>query len=486
MDRTIAPRKHSPRRHFPLIQRRVTRSIALLALFSHLAVGDYRPLETRKTWTFSRPTPAYAEPERRTHLGDFQPGITVRLLRTLTEDKLWKVAYDRPQQAAIEAYIESPTSTRREENSRDLKEAQSVLAEFPLLDSLLKSPEPWAIPIQTLQQDYLQIPLNTIPEAELLESLGTLDKALHQLPTEFLHLIQINTQHLNYWSWTPAEIYIDYREPNNQKITINLWNKSDSSIRWNRAFPQLQETKARLSQVETLLGSKGYQQDRQSPRPSHAITALRNNEAFYYLANDLMIRLRWSRQEFISIDLLSYRQQRERQEQPNYGQNYSKHEFTRRTQNSVTTHPDGHCYIDAIPMIDQGEKGYCAAATLARILQYYGYPISMHAIGELAQTTAEGGTYDDDLFNSIRRFCNSTPFKITRFKNPRRDALLSYIERGIPLYWLIPGHARLINGVHPEGGIIYSDSWGFGHEFKKMTWSEFKNLNDLVFAIELK
>ena len=54
--------------------------------------------------------------------------------------------------------------------------------------------------------------------------------------------------------------------------------------------------------------------------------------------------------------------------------------------------PDGHCYIDAIPMIDQGEKGYCAAATLARILQYYGYPISMHAIGELAQTTAEGAT----------------------------------------------------------------------------------------------
>ena len=62
-------------------------------------------------------------------------------------------------------------------------------------------------------------------------------------------------------------------------------------------------------------------------------------------------------------------------------------------------------------MIDQGEKGYCAAATLARILQYYGYPISMHAIGELAQTTAEGGTYDDDLFNSIRRFCNSNSSK---------------------------------------------------------------------------
>lgn len=481
MHRMIAPIGLTPLAQTK--KRWITRSIPLLLLFaSNLTFGQYRPLEIPETWTFSRPTPAYAEPERHTHLGDFQSGITVRVLKTIPEDRLWKVAFYRPQKTAIEAYIQSPIA--HEKNPRALESAHSLLAEFPLLDSLLKSPEPWAIPIQTLRQDHLHIPPNESPEAELLElleSLGTLDKALHQAPTEFLHLIQVDTQHLNYWSWTPAEIYIDYREPNNQKITINLWNKSDSSIKWNRAFPQLQETKARLSQLEELLGGKRYQHQKNSPRPSHNITALRNNEAFYYLANDLMIRLRWSRQEFISIDLLSYRQQKIRKNQP-----LNQQSFSQRTRNSVATHPDGHCYIDAIPMISQGDKGYCAAATLARILQYYGYPISMHAIGELAQTTAEGGTYDDDLFNSIRRFCNSTPFKITRFKNPRRDTLLSYIERGIPLYWLIPGHARLINGVHPEGGIIYSDSWGYGHEFKKMTWSEFKNLNDLVFAIELK
>ena len=134
-------------------------------------------------------------------------------------------------------------------------------------------------------------------------------------------------------------------------------------------------------------------------------------------------------------------------------------------------------------MIDQGEKGYCAAATLARILQYY--DCNQHARHWRTSSDHRRRRHlCDDLFNSIRRFCNSTPSK-SPLKNPRRDALLSYIERGFPLL-VIPGHARLISGVHPEGGILYSDSWGFGHEFKKMTWSEFKNLNDLVFAIELK
>src|SRR5262249_53890016 len=36
--------------------------------------------------------------------------------------------------------------------------------------------------------------------------------------------------------------------------------------------------------------------------------------------------------------------------------------------------PDGDVFIPSIPMIDQGDKGYCAVASAARVLNYYGIP----------------------------------------------------------------------------------------------------------------
>ncbi len=41
---------------------------------------------------------------------------------------------------------------------------------------------------------------------------------------------------------------------------------------------------------------------------------------------------------------------------------------------SVVREPSGDVLIPNVPMVDQGDKGYCAVATSARILNYYGVP----------------------------------------------------------------------------------------------------------------
>lgn len=46
----------------------------------------------------------------------------------------------------------------------------------------------------------------------------------------------------------------------------------------------------------------------------------------------------------------------------------------------------------AVPMVDQGEKGYCAAATLERVLRFYGAEVDQHLLADLADTDAQGGT----------------------------------------------------------------------------------------------
>ena len=48
----------------------------------------------------------------------------------------------------------------------------------------------------------------------------------------------------------------------------------------------------------------------------------------------------------------------------------------------------GDVFVDNVPMVDQGQKGYCAAASAERVLRYYGVEIDEHQVAEAAGTTA--------------------------------------------------------------------------------------------------
>ena len=48
-----------------------------------------------------------------------------------------------------------------------------------------------------------------------------------------------------------------------------------------------------------------------------------------------------------------------------------------------------------------------------------------------------------------------------------------FIDKGVPLVWMIPGHIRILIGYNEAPGeIVYSDSWGKGHEKKTMSLAE--------------
>ena len=158
---------------------------------------------------------------------------------------------------------------------------------------------------------------------------------------------------------------------------------------------------------------------------------------------------------------------------------------------AVTLSKKGHVYVDNIPMIDQGKKGYCAAATLARVLQYYGYAVDQHALAELAKTEgqaskyARGGTYKKDIIRAMQRVCSSTPFRLKSIRKPKPQALLEVIEQGLPIIWFIPGHVRLLTGIHPDKNeIVFSDTWGAEYNHRIGTWDYFCNVNVDLWYLE--
>lgn len=59
---------------------------------------------------------------------------------------------------------------------------------------------------------------------------------------------------------------------------------------------------------------------------------------------------------------------------------------------NVAHEADGRVWIKNIPMVDQGEKGYCVPATVARVFAYYGMDgVDQHAMAALCQSRSGGG-----------------------------------------------------------------------------------------------
>lgn len=213
---------------------------------------------------------------------------------------------------------------------------------------------------------------------------------------------------------------------------------------------------------------------------------------------------------------------------------------------NVRKNPEGDVWIDNVPMVDQGQKGYCACAVTERVLRYYGSDIDEHQIAQMAGSSAQGGTSVAEMiravkavglqcklaFQSIVSMTDSVKdiekevekynkaakslkaptidvkscmeghtIMVGQIKDQMRPEVVmkmrmkdvrygkflsgikSQIDAGVPVFWgvtlgLFPergipqargGHMRLIIGYNAKTHeILYTDSWGAGHERKRM------------------
>ena len=214
---------------------------------------------------------------------------------------------------------------------------------------------------------------------------------------------------------------------------------------------------------------------------------------------------------------------------------------------NVAKSPNGDVFIDNVPMVDQGQKGYCAAAVAERVLRYYGNQIDEHEIAQQAGTQAQGGTnikkmketvtaigeknglgfqsivsmsagvgdLEDEIarYNkaaktekkpelSLAQFTRGNMIYVSEMREAmdakviyrmrQKDArfkkfsagIRQQINAGIPVFWgvtlgifpergvnpqSVGGHMRLIIGYNDKKKeVLYTDTWGEGHELKRM------------------
>lgn len=80
---------------------------------------------------------------------------------------------------------------------------------------------------------------------------------------------------------------------------------------------------------------------------------------------------------------------------------------SRNVKSNVMRNSRGDVWIKNIPMVDQGQKGYCAVATAERVLRYYGNNVDEHELAQMAGSTADGGTSSSELVKTVRRICSN-------------------------------------------------------------------------------
>jgi len=181
--------------------------------------------------------------------------------------------------------------------------------------------------------------------------------------------------------------------------------------------------------------------------------------------------------------------------------------------NNLTKADNGDIFISSLPMVDQGDKGYCVVATVQRVFEYYGIGADMHQIAQIAEADPDRGTSTllmaKELDKIDYRFRTrldiigmGRPGDMTDVKVRKGEYFVgkpvderkflkeirSHIDSGLPLLWSLElgrfpekpqlnpqtagGHMRLIIGYNDkEEEIIFSDSWGAGHEAKRMKMS---------------
>jgi hypothetical protein len=363
---------------------------------------------------------------------------------------------------------------------------------------------------------------------------------------------------------TPVETIVRFRDGTVAEVALSLYNRGD---RGEIKMAVFDAQVARLCQrLQRQTGSPGRE-----VAPHEAVSRVRQVRTTIWKTDTHLYRLETAvsrvrqegdqrfttRPEFITLTVLPAGV---RNSVATGTQKVAVGYYALRTK--VRHDAQGNVYLEGVPMVDQGEKGYCAVATVERVMRYYGVAVDEHEMAQRAMTLTGGGTDPVMLIRALRMMANSLNVRISslietdvnsfiamvreynrtargktkqeielptsgyidfddvfdemdpaifiasRTKNSAATARFAGIIRekignGYPLIWSVElgiveetpplrpnskgGHVRLIIGYNAKtGDVIYTDSWGAGHERKTMKLHYAWVITTGLFTIEPK
>ena len=102
---------------------------------------------------------------------------------------------------------------------------------------------------------------------------------------------------------------------------------------------------------------------------------------------------------------------------------------------NLETNSFGDCFIRSVPMVNQGNKGYCGPATLERCLLYYGITAyDMHSLAQICDTSAGGGTLLRQIHDESRKILRRYGLDL-KTRDLTMDSIAKVINQGHLIFW---------------------------------------------------
>lgn len=324
-------------------------------------------------------------------------------------------------------------------------------------------------------------------------------------------------------------------------LEILLYNRGDKGDMADKDFIALLEKATKAIDEASGTKSKRFINERSAIKPGEALWAAKN--ATYALEWSPEKIAASNHAEFVKLILMpAGRAAAYHRDNSQRLTSFVKVDY--KSADHLETNAAGDKWIKDVPMVDQGQKGYCAVASTERVLRQFGLPVDQHDLAQLAEASGSEGTDPTKLVAALRRhsgrlrlnptvlmeineqFLNSLvndynkaarktkasplpkvgtqefymTFAFDRLDGPTllagrggnasavrsfEDKIAAQIDKGLPVMWglilgyapenpALPqtrgGHMRLIIGYNKKTHqIIYTDSWGAGHERKSMS-----------------
>lgn len=382
---------------------------------------------------------------------------------------------------------------------------------FLNLDVLLSSPDLWALTPVKLEQIFMMSGFKETPYFKWL----TVDKTSARFARRPYSNVSIDLT--VFGGAVPVdEVVLDFKDGNASQMYVSLYNRGDSGdiskVEFDARFKRVGQSLSKMLLVKPL------------ERRPNAQTAVKTNGWLWtapktlalleYNANAMeknggaeFMRLKFTppsgRDQLLNIAAIGQSTTTlSRSDLPKF----------------VRKEANGDVYISGIPMVDQGDKGYCVVASCQRLFGYLHIPCDQHEIAEIAGSDAGRGTsigafavaldkIDNKFKVRFKPLLIKSPNSVSQDRNARPDHFLAMVQenvdKGIPLLWslqlgLYPevpslamqtsgGHMRLIIGYNmAQEELLFSDSWGAGHELKRMKMTGALNATYGVFLLEPK
>ena len=106
----------------------------------------------------------------------------------------------------------------------------------------------------------------------------------------------------------------------------------------------------------------------------------------------------------------------------------------------VRREENGDVFLEGVPMVDQGSKGYCVPATLERCFRYYGInDFDMHRIADAGRTGAgeSGGTVLASAISGLAPMLRDSRLRISSCGKLRLRSVARAIDAGTPVVWAL-------------------------------------------------